>query len=66
MNSKINQQILIDAEKNFFNNVAFGSNGKILSNGNNKKNEKISGQKKSNLNNNNNNNKVVINAQKKI
>ena len=64
MNSKINQQILIDAEKNFFNNVAFGSNGKILSNGNNKKNEKISGQKKSNLNN-NNNNKVVINAQKK-
>ncbi len=66
MNSKINQQILFEAERNFFNNFSFGSNGKNLNVGINKKNEKNFGQNKMKNNlNNNNNNKVVINAQKK-
>ena len=65
MNSKINQQILLDAEKNFFNNLSLGSNGKFKSNGINKKNDKNFSQKntKNNLNfNNNNNTKLSINA----
>ena len=66
MNSKINQQILFEAERNFFNNFSFGSNQKNLNVGINKKNEKNFGQNKMKNNlNNNNNNKVVINAQKK-
>jgi hypothetical protein len=66
MNSKINQQILLDAEKNFFNNLTLNSNNKLKSNGINKNINKNFNQNhsKNNLNNNNNNsNKILINAQ---